>query len=252
MVNFPSEQQLRAMSVAQIKKHIREYNEHYAIKGYSRLTKDQLISTILTAQLRVGKGKPTGEFKMPVKTSKKPEPKKETMPVKKEATKKTKKKLVIKEEPKKIELKPLSPVKTLKPLTGVKTKNKIKFRVYDDDIPTRGGFDRDDKLLVFKGEIDQSEKKIKLDFFINKGLPKGESTKQFCKYIKYLNDNGFVQDDFRLYLFADPSFGVGGNAQKLIKYYESLSFKKFGEVGFGNQPMETTVKQFLSTCKSRK
>ena len=51
--DFKSEEQLLKMNVADIKKHVREFNDHYAIKGYSKLNKSQLISTVLTAQDRI-------------------------------------------------------------------------------------------------------------------------------------------------------------------------------------------------------
>lgn len=58
--DFKSESELKSMKVADIKKHVREFNEHYAIKGYSKLKKDQLINQVLTSQMRIrkGKGKP--------------------------------------------------------------------------------------------------------------------------------------------------------------------------------------------------
>ena len=55
--DFKSESELKSMKVADIKKHVREFNEHYAIKGYSKLKKDQLINQVLTSQMRIGKGK---------------------------------------------------------------------------------------------------------------------------------------------------------------------------------------------------
>lgn len=53
---MPSEEELRKMNVKQIKAHVREMNEHYAIRGYSKLKKDQLINAILTAHMRIKKG----------------------------------------------------------------------------------------------------------------------------------------------------------------------------------------------------
>jgi hypothetical protein len=55
MVKFPSEGELRSMTMPMLKTHVRDFNEHYAIRGYSKLKKDQLISAILTAQMRAGK-----------------------------------------------------------------------------------------------------------------------------------------------------------------------------------------------------
>jgi len=64
--DFKSEEEMRKMKVADIKKHVREYNDHYAIKGYSRLNKDQLIQTVLTAQDRIrNAGKKSVSFKEP-------------------------------------------------------------------------------------------------------------------------------------------------------------------------------------------
>ena len=37
--DFKSEEDLKKMKVADIKKHVREFNNHYAIKGYSKLNK---------------------------------------------------------------------------------------------------------------------------------------------------------------------------------------------------------------------
>ena len=51
--DFKSEGELQKMKIADIKKHVREFNDHYAIKGYSKLNKDQLINTVLTAQTRL-------------------------------------------------------------------------------------------------------------------------------------------------------------------------------------------------------
>lgn len=53
---FPTEAQLRAMTVKQLRQHIKEMNEHYAIRGYYKMNKDQLINSIGTAHLRIGKG----------------------------------------------------------------------------------------------------------------------------------------------------------------------------------------------------
>lgn len=55
--DFKSEEQLKKMSVADIKKHIREFNDHYGIKGYSKLKKDQMINQVLTAQMRIRNSK---------------------------------------------------------------------------------------------------------------------------------------------------------------------------------------------------
>lgn len=51
--DFKSEEDLKKMKVADIKKHVREFNEHYKIAGYSKLRKDQIINLILTAQKRI-------------------------------------------------------------------------------------------------------------------------------------------------------------------------------------------------------
>ena len=51
--DFKSEDDLNKMKVVDIKKHVRDYNEHYKIAGYSKLKKDQIINMILTAQNRI-------------------------------------------------------------------------------------------------------------------------------------------------------------------------------------------------------
>lgn len=58
---FISPEVLSKMTLPEIKKHVRELNEHYGIKGYSKLKKDQLVNAIGTAQMRIKKGntKPT-------------------------------------------------------------------------------------------------------------------------------------------------------------------------------------------------
>ena len=48
-----TEAQLQKMKVAELKQHIREHNMHYAIKGYSKMTKPQLVISILDTQKRV-------------------------------------------------------------------------------------------------------------------------------------------------------------------------------------------------------
>ena len=71
---FPSEDLLKQMKVSELRSHIREFNEHYAIRGYSKLNKSQLISTILTAQKRVEKASQE-KIRSPVRTRSKPKPK---------------------------------------------------------------------------------------------------------------------------------------------------------------------------------
>lgn len=51
--DFKTEEQLKKMKVPEIKAHVREFNEHFGVKGYSKLKKDQLINVILTAQTRI-------------------------------------------------------------------------------------------------------------------------------------------------------------------------------------------------------
>lgn len=84
--DFKSEEDLKKMKVADIKKHVKEFNDHYAIKGYSKLNKSQLINTILTAQKRIStaSAKPTAKpsakpiFKTALKPASKPASKPET------------------------------------------------------------------------------------------------------------------------------------------------------------------------------
>jgi len=243
------ENKLRSMKISDLKKEISKTN----VRGYSKLKKEEVIQFMLKNKKRfmyllnnserinkqfIKKGGKT--FVIKKKEPKKPEPKKP--------------------EPKKEEPKPLQSsepstkvaTNKLTPLSKIKKFENIPFRVYDPKFdPTRGGFERDDKELTFKGELNQEEKRIKLDFFINRGLEKGEPTKVFCRYFKYLLDNNFITDDFKIVLYADASFGKDDNLDKLVKYYEGLSFKKFGEIAFGNQPMETTVKDFIDVCNNR-
>jgi hypothetical protein len=61
---MPKEADLQKMNMSQIKAHIREFNDHYAIRGYSKLNKSQLISAVLTAQKRVASA---GDPALPVK-----------------------------------------------------------------------------------------------------------------------------------------------------------------------------------------
>jgi hypothetical protein len=71
--DFKQEDELKKMKVADIKKHIREFNEHYAIKGYSKLKKDQLINAVLTAQMRISKSstaKPVEKKQTPLTVTK--------------------------------------------------------------------------------------------------------------------------------------------------------------------------------------
>lgn len=68
--DFKQEDELKKMKVADIKKHIKEFNEHYAIKGYSKLKKDQLINAVLTAQMRISKAMPKVEEKKTTKKKK--------------------------------------------------------------------------------------------------------------------------------------------------------------------------------------
>jgi hypothetical protein len=65
---FITPELLYNMTLVNIKKHVRELNEHYGLKGYSKLKKDQLINQIATAQERIKKGsrKPTVKAKLTV------------------------------------------------------------------------------------------------------------------------------------------------------------------------------------------
>jgi hypothetical protein len=88
--DFKTEAQLKAMKVADIKKHVREFNDHYAIRGYSKLKKDQLINSVLTATQRIKNSKGTQTPPAPAK--KKPVKKKKlkiVSPAKKEESKVT-------------------------------------------------------------------------------------------------------------------------------------------------------------------
>ena len=75
--DFKKEDELKKMNVADIKKHIRQFNEHYGIKGYSKLKKGELISAVLTAQNRISGNKTTKKKKLVIVEDKKPTPKKE-------------------------------------------------------------------------------------------------------------------------------------------------------------------------------
>jgi hypothetical protein len=105
---------LNSYNLTELKKHVRNYNAENAIKGYSKLTKEELIKKMLVHGDKF-KGLKMKEVKEPVKkVVKKIEPKKKTesikemkeSPIKKEAPKKemkkeAPKKEVKKEEPKK-------------------------------------------------------------------------------------------------------------------------------------------------------
>ena len=129
-----------------------------------------------------------------------------------------------------------------------------------------GGFESKKKNLVMSGVFDTEDKYLKLDFFLanfNDKLPqleKGEPRKILCSYIEYLLKKKILQRDFEFRLYADPNYGSNlrddiGKTKRtlagLVKMYESMTFKKFGEVAFGNQPMKTTVGEFLDWCKSK-
>jgi hypothetical protein len=83
--DFKSEDEMKKMTVGDIKKHVREFNEHYKISGYSKLKKDQLISQVLTAQMRVrNAGKAAPKPPAPKPPAPKPAaPKKKSAPPKK-------------------------------------------------------------------------------------------------------------------------------------------------------------------------
>lgn len=70
--DFKSEDDLKKMKVVDIKKHVREFNQHYKIAGYSKLKKDQIINVILTAQNRISNaGKSPAPAPAPANTDKK-------------------------------------------------------------------------------------------------------------------------------------------------------------------------------------
>ena len=130
-----------------------------------------------------------------------------------------------------------------------------------------GGFDSKKKNLVMSGVFRDDRKFVKLDFFLanhldnEKKLEKGEARQTLCKYLEYLKKKGVIDDSFEFRLYADPSYGANlrddiGTTKRtlegLVKMYESMTFKKFGNVGFGNQPMKTTIGEFLNWCKSMK
>lgn len=119
-MKFPTEDELRKMNMTELKKHVREMNEHYGIKGYSKLRKDQLINAIMTSQLRIKKGAPKETMK-PIEMTvnkdiveakkKEMKPKKET----KEPAKKPKKKaklVIVDDKPKKKVMKKKSKTST--------------------------------------------------------------------------------------------------------------------------------------------
>lgn len=72
--DFKTEEQLAKMKVQEIKSHVKEFNQHFAIRGYSKLPKSQLISLVLTAQDRIrnanketAKSKPISKKQDPTK-----------------------------------------------------------------------------------------------------------------------------------------------------------------------------------------
>lgn len=150
----------------------------------------------------------------------------------------------------------------LKEINGKKYKG-IETTEYSDGY---GGFDSKKKNLTMSGVFDQGDKYFKLDFFLanyNSSLPKlekGEPRKILCEYINYLVKKKIIANDYEFRLYADPSYGSNlrddlGSTKRtlagLVKMYESMSFKKFGQVAFGNQPMKTTIGEFLDWCKSQ-
>jgi len=129
-----------------------------------------------------------------------------------------------------------------------------------------GGFDSKKKNLVMSGVFDSDDKYLKLDFFLSNfddklpKLEKGEARKILCKYLEYLKKKKVINDDFEFRLYADPNYGSNlrddvGNTKRtlagLVKMYEGMTFKKFGQVQFGNQPMKTTIGAFLKWCKTK-
>ena len=80
--DFKLEPELKGMKVADIKKHVRAFNKHYAIQGYSKLKKNELVSAILSAQMRLGGAKKTKKkLKLVIE-----EPAKKASPVAKKAS----------------------------------------------------------------------------------------------------------------------------------------------------------------------
>lgn len=67
--DFKKESDLKSMKVGEIRAHIRTFNDDYAIKGYSKLKKADLISAISKAQLRIAKEK---KPKLNIESAKKP------------------------------------------------------------------------------------------------------------------------------------------------------------------------------------
>lgn len=93
--DFKKEEELAKMKVTEIRKHVKEFNEHYTIKGYSKVKKDQLINMVLTSQDRIRNSmkkkapKSAGTHKMPDGTVMSGKThSKESKPVKKESPKK--------------------------------------------------------------------------------------------------------------------------------------------------------------------
>lgn len=85
--DFKKEEQLAKMKVTEIRKHIKQFNEHYVIKGYSKVKKDQLINMVLTAQDRIRNSMKKKPRLVVVKDS----PKKKEAPKKKASAKKPEK-----------------------------------------------------------------------------------------------------------------------------------------------------------------
>ncbi|MGI9555548.1 MAG: hypothetical protein ACR2M9_01690 [Cyanophyceae cyanobacterium] len=80
IADFKSQDEMQKMTIPQIKAHVREYNDHYAIRGYSKLNKSQLISEVLTAQQRIrNAGKPTPKVADPAPKKKVADPRKRAM-----------------------------------------------------------------------------------------------------------------------------------------------------------------------------
>jgi len=57
--DFKLEPELKGMKVADIKKHVGAFNKHYAIKGYSKLKKTELVRAVVSAQKRLLQSKKT-------------------------------------------------------------------------------------------------------------------------------------------------------------------------------------------------
>lgn len=114
------------------------------------------------------------------------------------------------------------------------------------------GFESKKDSFRLDGMVEQPDKRIHLKYLINKSLGKGQTTKKLIAFFKFLVKKKVVNESFKIVLYADASFGMRMGAKRgkgdmpgLVGYYQKLGFKKFGQVAYGNQPMETSMKNFL-------